>query len=581
MYAGNVIRLGGEKYEILESMGYGYLAQVYKAKVLPGQELVAIKILKTEHCGDSKALAQFEEESKVLLALAEAEKSTGTHYAIRLRSAGQDQEGRYYQVQEFAPGVPLDLCLGELSEDMELEIATQFAHLLQIAHGVNVALPDMKIDEVLWDGTSICVVDWNLTRQGVEEQLKDLRRFGALLFHLFTERPLILTSDLQVKGELGDGVPRWSQLSEGTRLIISRALHREPKKCYRSAKELREDLEWQRENLRLTREGQWRALEERTRIACLGSRWERALATCLAALNANPDEKGRSQLERLKDQIKRELDKEIMVPLARGLSNLKAGLYQASINDFEEALRRDPANREARYQWARAKIGLRLETDQYFRFDPTGQAQRERVHQCLAQIVQALMQKQHEVAEEKLRLIRSFPEPAHSVLTSLEGMQLLDGAVRAGKLVEHAEETLKDKDFDEAERLLRDAITIASEEKHILRLLRQVEADKHRLAEKTKLLERAQRAQKSGNRDEAIRLYEEVLELDPNQELHEALSLLRREKQEEERVAQARALEREKKWQRSFEAVSRLLDQGSFEEAYKKLLEDLSGNESH
>jgi uncharacterized protein (DUF1330 family) len=544
MRIGDVIRLGARDYHLLEILGIGYLAQVYKAETLPDQQVVVIKFLKEEHLTDYKARSQFEKECDVLKRLNAAEEAAGTHYAVRLLDAGVDPHGRPYQVQELAQGKPLNLWLRNLPEAVGLDIAIQFAHLLQIAHSIDVALPDMKIDEIFWDGVSIRMVDWNLTRQGIEEQQKDLIRFGALMFHLFAERPLQLTSDLQVKGEIGYGVPKWAQLSEGTRSIIMRAIHREPQKRYHSAEELRQDLEWQRENLRLAQDGRWRDLEARAKEACRMDRWEMALATCLAALEAGPDEDGRLRLERLRDEIQEELGKEIRRPLVIGQIVLKGGEYRRAIEEFEKVLRLDPTNREARYLLAQAHIELALEETDYFRLDPRGREQKGQIRQYLNQVTQALIHKHYKAAEEALELIKKLPAPAGTLLANLGGVQQLEGAIRAGKLVVEAEEALKARNFTDAEEFLQRALAAAPEEEPWIRpLLQQVEAERLRQAELDRLWAQAKQALESGDEDRAITLCEDVLRLDPvHSAAQELVASLRREKRARQLLADAERL---------------------------------------
>ena len=515
MKTGERIRLGEHEYRIVQPLGAGYLAQVYQAERLLDHEMVAVKVLKEEHLTNYRARAQFEEESQVLTLLAEAEQISGTHYIVRLYDAGQDREGRLYQVQELAAGRPVVYWLS-LPEETRLEISAQFAHLLEITHGAGVALPDMKIDEIFWDGASIQVVDWNLTRQGEEEQQRDLFRFGALMHHLFAERELLVNTDAwQVEGELGFGVPlpRWQELSYGTRAIIARAVHRDVARRYQTAQELRQDVLWQQENLRLAQARNLAELEARAGEARWKERWDNTIAACELALPIATDAESQRRLERLRDEAKDELEKEVLRPLSRGQAKMGArrwatertehGEDRGAIQEFESALRLDPTNRPARYFLSQARIGLHLDTQQ-----ESGSEQIAVAWQATQQVVHSLIRGEYELAEEWL-------SKARELLPEVWELEQLAGAIQAGYLVREAEGALREGNFDGALERLKHAQVQAPGEAWIRGLQEQVELERERAARITGLLTDARAAFEEERYDAAVERYEEVLRLEP------------------------------------------------------------------
>lgn len=504
------IRLGDLDYRIVTWLGAGYVAQVYQAERLTDDLPVAIKLLKEEHLTSHRIRGEFQDEGRVLRLIEASEKTHGTHYAIRMYADGQDAAGRLFQIQELAKGrpvihwLPLDDQDPLRGEELGLDISIQLAHLLEISHAAGIALPDMKMDALFWDGTSLQVIDWNLASHDEREKRLDLFRCGALLHRIFTERTVQIDREKwQVQGELGFGIPRWHELTRGTRMIITRALHRDEARRFDTARALRGALSWHKESLSLARRGDLSALLERAGKASFQDRWEEIAAVCQLALPLTTDEETRRRVQRLSAQAQQELQNEILRPLGGGQSYLGAGLYPEAIEEFESVLGLDPANRPAHYYLAQAHTLRALAKRRGSA--PGDSAQ---LKQITDQIVENLIRRDYGTAEQWFAQARDLAPP-------LPELERFAGAIQAGYLELEAEQLLGQGDYESALARLRSAQVQARDQSWIPSLVRQVELERDRAAKIAEVRAEAALAFDGGRYDAAIRYYEQVLELDP------------------------------------------------------------------
>lgn len=88
-----------ERYELLEQIGTGGMANVYKAKCVGTDYYVAVKILKSEYNEDEAFVRKF---------IAEARSTEGLEHPniVKIYDAGKDQ-GLYYIVMELARALSL------------------------------------------------------------------------------------------------------------------------------------------------------------------------------------------------------------------------------------------------------------------------------------------------------------------------------------------------------------------------------------------------------------------------------------------------------------------------------------------
>ncbi len=135
--------LGG-RYELIEKIGNGGMASVYKAKCHVLKRDVAVKILKDEFTTDEEFIKRFNIEAQAIACF--------THpNIVSVYDVGQ--EGNlYYIVMELVKGKTLKEIIvedGKLSWRWSLKVATQIASALESAHKKNIIHRDIKPHNII------------------------------------------------------------------------------------------------------------------------------------------------------------------------------------------------------------------------------------------------------------------------------------------------------------------------------------------------------------------------------------------------------------------------------------------------
>lgn len=135
--------LGG-RYEILEHIGSGGMADVYKARCHKLNRYVAIKVLRREYCDNESFVRKFTVEAQSTAGL--------THpNIVNIYDAG-NEEGVHYIVMELAEGMTLKRYIrryGRLSARETVDFAIQIASGLQAAHEHHIIHRDIKPQNIL------------------------------------------------------------------------------------------------------------------------------------------------------------------------------------------------------------------------------------------------------------------------------------------------------------------------------------------------------------------------------------------------------------------------------------------------
>ena len=139
------------RYEIIEKIGDGGMAVVYKARDRQLNRFVAIKILKKEFIADQTFVENFIREAKAAASLLHPN-------IVTIHDAGKDRD-IYYIVMEYIEGKPLsDVIAAEAPLDYKrcIRIAKQVASALSLAHRNNIIHRDVKPHNILItaDGTA-------------------------------------------------------------------------------------------------------------------------------------------------------------------------------------------------------------------------------------------------------------------------------------------------------------------------------------------------------------------------------------------------------------------------------------------
>ncbi|CDE44082.1 serine/threonine protein kinase with PASTA sensor(S) [Clostridium sp. CAG:411] len=142
-----IIRPGvfiNDRYEIIDKVGTGGTADVYKAKDHRLNRFVAVKILKAEFSNDKTFLGKFR---------AEAQSAAGLSHpnVVNVYDVG-DEEDMHYIVMELVEGITLKSFIerkGKLDVKEAVGIAIQIAQGMEAAHGNHIVHRDIKPQNII------------------------------------------------------------------------------------------------------------------------------------------------------------------------------------------------------------------------------------------------------------------------------------------------------------------------------------------------------------------------------------------------------------------------------------------------
>lgn len=148
------------RYEILELIGTGGMANVYKAKCTYLNRYVAIKVLKDEFKNDEEFLKRFNIESQAAAGLSHSN-------VVSVYDIGNEGD-LHYIVMEYVEGVTLKEYLSEhgaLTCDKVIEFSIQIASALQHAHRKGIVHRDIKPQNIIVTKDEILkVTDFGIAR---------------------------------------------------------------------------------------------------------------------------------------------------------------------------------------------------------------------------------------------------------------------------------------------------------------------------------------------------------------------------------------------------------------------------------
>ncbi len=136
------------KYRVLEPLGRGGMAQVYRAYHPQLDRYVAIKVLRADLVEETEFLARFQREARAIASL--------RHPNIVQVFDGDTQDGVYYFVMELLEGDTLKSRLNVYRAQAErmplsetVHILTDVLHGLEYAHGEGIIHRDLKPANIL------------------------------------------------------------------------------------------------------------------------------------------------------------------------------------------------------------------------------------------------------------------------------------------------------------------------------------------------------------------------------------------------------------------------------------------------
>lgn len=263
-------RLDG-RYEILELIGVGGMADIYKANDIIEDKIVAVKILRNDLAEDDDFLRRFRNESKAIALLSHPN-------IVKIFDVGFTEKIQFL-VMEFIDGITLTEFIeqqGVLKWKDAIHFTIQILRALQHAHDRGIVHRDIKPQNImlLQDGT-IKVMDFGIARFAREEgktvsdktigsvhyispeqargditdEKSDLYAVGVMLFEMLTgEKPFVgdnpvaialmhMQSKAKIPTEINSTIP------EGLEEIVLRAMQKDSTKRYQSAAEMIKDID--------------------------------------------------------------------------------------------------------------------------------------------------------------------------------------------------------------------------------------------------------------------------------------------------------------------------------------------------
>ncbi len=264
-------RVLGNRYEIIEKIGNGGMATVYKATDLVLKRYVAVKILRDEFTTDEEFIRRFETEAQSAARL--------THpNIVSIYDVGVDN-GIYYIVMELIQGKTLKEIIveerGPLPWKWSVNVAIQIASALEMAHKNNIIHRDIKPHNIIITEDGIAkVTDFGIAkavsnstitafgttigsvhyfspehaRGGYTDAKSDLYSLGVVMYEMVTGKvPFDADTPVSValKHMQEDPIPPIEEnpnLPEAVDKIVMKAMKKDPMLRYQTATEMLQDL---------------------------------------------------------------------------------------------------------------------------------------------------------------------------------------------------------------------------------------------------------------------------------------------------------------------------------------------------
>ncbi|WP_438433546.1 Stk1 family PASTA domain-containing Ser/Thr kinase [Gorillibacterium sp. sgz500922] len=259
------------RYEILDRVGGGGMALVYKARDILLNRVVAVKVLRPQFVHDEEFIQRFRREAQSAAALSHPN-------IVSIYDVGQ-REDIHYIVMEYVEGNTLNELIKErapLQVEEAVNIASQICDALDHAHSNQIIHRDIKPHNILIGRNGrVKVTDFGIARAGASSSItqtgsvvgsvhyfspehakgtaagakSDLYSLGIVLYQMLTGKlPFSGESPVSVAlKHLQENVEEPRRVNplipQSVENIILKAMRKNPDDRYRSAKEMLNDLE--------------------------------------------------------------------------------------------------------------------------------------------------------------------------------------------------------------------------------------------------------------------------------------------------------------------------------------------------
>lgn len=264
-------KLLGNRYEILEVLGTGGMAVVYKGRDTILNRVVAIKVLKPEFNADEDFVKKFQKESQAAASLSHPN-------IVNVFDVGYSSDVHYI-VMEIVNGNTLRDYLnkmqGFMREEAIINIGLQIASALSQAHHNEIVHRDIKSQNILINEQgSVKVADFGIARAattativntkevigsvhyaspeqargGIVDARSDIYSLGILLYELATKKlPFegdspVTVALKQIKDDLPNPKLINGDISDGLASIIHKCAEKMPNDRYQDINDMIEDL---------------------------------------------------------------------------------------------------------------------------------------------------------------------------------------------------------------------------------------------------------------------------------------------------------------------------------------------------
>lgn len=261
----------GNRYELLEKIGEGGMAEVYKARCNKLNRFVAVKILRKQFANNEEISQKFKKEATAIANLSDTN-------IVNILDVGT-QDDIDYIVMELVNGKTLKDVInfnGNLGYNTAIKIALQIAKALDCAHKNNIIHRDIKPQNILiTENGDVKVTDFGIAKSTDSttitnttsiigsahylspEQAKgtyidcraDIYSFGVVLYEMVTgklpfegDSPVtVALKHLQEEPIAPKSIN--SAIPDSLNKLILKAMEKEVIKRYQSAKEIIQDLQ--------------------------------------------------------------------------------------------------------------------------------------------------------------------------------------------------------------------------------------------------------------------------------------------------------------------------------------------------